>query len=417
MFTLTLKLTTILPILLHILSPPTHAHMLLQSPTRFPSQLDALTFNGPLSTTLSGSPSNYPCHFTTASTTYNLCSSTNCINRTVLTPGTNFTTTLLGQSVHGGGSCQFSLSKDIEPTKDSVFKAIHSVIGGCPARNTPGNIGADNDWSAPGPDEYSFTVPQELEEGEYTFAWTWFNKVGNREMYMNCAPIVVGKSNVNTSAQDDFFDNLPDMFLANIPDVPGCASPPSGQTMEFPKPGVSVERNNVGQDVFVAPVVGDGADCYAPLGGGGESVSHSVEASSVSTLTTTSTISVVPVPVQATRTLSSPSPSILSTAQSPPASSRSPTTPFTKIGIVCTPCDHPGALICIDATHFGICDVDNCAIPQPVAVGTICQNGAILSQGVKKEKRDVLVGSNGRGGVVVRERNGRGRWREMRRRV
>lgn len=162
---------------------------------------------------------------------------------------------------------------------------------------------------------------------------------------MNCAPVVVGtgagnvKSNGSvSSAQDDFFDGLPDMFLANIPDVPECASPPSGQTMEFPEPGGSVERNNVGQDVFVAPVVAKGADCYAPLGGGGGSASQSVGASSASTLATTSTISVVP--IQAAKTLSSSSTPILNTALSTPASSQSsqsPTTPFTKIGITCTP--------------------------------------------------------------------------------
>lgn len=35
---------------------------------------------------------------------------------------------------------------------------------------------------------------------------------------------------------------------------------------------------------------------------------------------------------------------------------------------------------------------------------------------MKREKRDILVGSNGRGGIVVRERNARGRWQEVSRR-
>jgi len=36
-------------------------------------------------------------------------------------------------------------------------------------------------WTA---DTYSFTIPTSLPTGTATIAWTWFNKVGNREMYM-----------------------------------------------------------------------------------------------------------------------------------------------------------------------------------------------------------------------------------------
>ena len=48
--------------------------------------------------------------------------------------------TFQGQATHGGGSCQISLSKDKNPTKDSVWKVILSIQGGCPSKN-PGNVG------------------------------------------------------------------------------------------------------------------------------------------------------------------------------------------------------------------------------------------------------------------------------------
>ena len=38
-----------------------------------------------------------------------------------------------GSAVHGGGSCQISLTKDLKPTKDTDFRVILSIEGGCPA--------------------------------------------------------------------------------------------------------------------------------------------------------------------------------------------------------------------------------------------------------------------------------------------
>ena len=238
---------------------------------------------------------------------------------------------------------------------------------------------------------------------------------------MNCAPVVVGSGAdySDSRVDENFFDTLPDMFLANIPDAPRCASPPDGQTLEFPEPGNSVERNNVGQDVLVAPVVGNGAHCYAPLadgGGGGGSNGWSASQAaadspiSASPSTTTSTIPVTPIKA------SVPSPSSYTTSTSSTAFQSLPV--LTTLVSACTSCDQPGSITCINATHFGICDINYCAIPQPVAAGTKCEDGVIVHQEAQKEKRDNLVGSNGRGGIVVRESNGRGRWRmrDMRKR-
>ncbi|KAK2677244.1 hypothetical protein RAB80_005984 [Fusarium oxysporum f. sp. vasinfectum] len=138
-----------------------------------------------------------------------------------------------GQAVHGGGSCQVSITTDKNPTKDSVWKVIKSIEGGCPSRTATGNLGGNPD--APNPDKYDFTIPKELAAGEYTLAWTWFNHVGNREMYMNCAAITVEGS----GGSKDLLNSLPDMFVANIGNK--CETLPDTD-LAFPNPGKDVSK-------------------------------------------------------------------------------------------------------------------------------------------------------------------------------
>ncbi|KAG9501072.1 hypothetical protein J7337_006756 [Fusarium musae] len=139
----------------------------------------------------------------------------------------------IGQAVHGGGSCQVSITTDKNPTKDSVWKVIKSIEGGCPSRTATGNLGGNAD--APNPDKYDFTIPKELAAGEYTLAWTWFNHVGNREMYMNCAAITVEGS----GGSKDLLNSLPDMFVANIGNK--CETLPDTD-LAFPNPGKDVSK-------------------------------------------------------------------------------------------------------------------------------------------------------------------------------
>lgn len=40
-------------------------------------------------------------------------------------------------------------------------------------------------------------------------------------------------------------------------------------------------------------------------------------------------------------------------------------------------CSNPGALVCPDSQHYGICDIDNCAVIGSVAAGTQCKDGVI----------------------------------------
>jgi hypothetical protein len=163
-----------------------------------------------------------------------------------------------GQAVHGGGSCQVSLTTDKNPTKDSVWKVIKSIEGGCPSRTATGNLGDSPD--VPNPDKYDFTIPKELAAGEYTLAWTWFNHVGNREMYMNCAAITVEGS----GGSKDHLDSLPDMFVANVGN--NCETLPNTD-LEFPNPGEDVSKLKSG---LTGPK-GDGCQKGGSGGGSGGS--------------------------------------------------------------------------------------------------------------------------------------------------
>jgi hypothetical protein len=112
-----------------------------------------------------------------------------------------------GTTVHGGGSCQFSVTTDPQPTKLSRWKVIHSIVGGCPA-SAAGNL-------EPGQraDTFNLLVPEGMPSGKYTFAWTWFNRRGGRrEMYMNCAPISVSGMGENAT----FLESLPDTVASTI---------------------------------------------------------------------------------------------------------------------------------------------------------------------------------------------------------
>ncbi|QGI80301.1 hypothetical protein CEK25_007030 [Fusarium fujikuroi] len=168
-----------------------------------------------------------------------------------------------GQAVHGGGSCQISLTTDKNPTKDSVWKVIKSIEGGCPAKGQEGNMGDNAD--APDPYKYDFTIPKELAAGEYTLAWTWFNKIGNREMYMNCAAVTIEGS----GGSKDHLNTLPDMFVANVGNQ--CETL-ADKDLVFPNPGNDVDKFNGATEAWGAPGTGCKTEAgSAPTGGNGTS--------------------------------------------------------------------------------------------------------------------------------------------------
>jgi hypothetical protein len=41
------------------------------------------------------------------------------------------------------------------------------------------------------------------------------------------------------------------------------------------------------------------------------------------------------------------------------------------------PCPNPGAVVCVGSSQFGLCNINNCAVPQQLAEGTHCTDGEI----------------------------------------
>lgn len=116
--------------------------------------------------------------------------------------------TLTGSATHGGGSCQLALSFD----NGESFHVIKSMEGGCPLTTT-----------------YDFDIPSDAPSGHALLAWTWFNLVGNREMYMNCADVEI------EGGSGGF--NGPEIFVANVGN--GCSTVEGKQTV-FANPGDDV---------------------------------------------------------------------------------------------------------------------------------------------------------------------------------
>ncbi|KAF3895354.1 Chitin-binding, domain 3 [Trichophyton interdigitale] len=222
-----------------------NAHMVMESPIPFnPENLD----NGPLLR----SGADYPCKFTASKETGgSYLPGKFDSSKNVFAIGEKIPLTFKGSAVHGGGSCQVSLTTDKEPTKNSEFKVIHSILGGCPA-NVDGNL--PEDPNGHGASKFEFQIPSSIAPGEYTLAWTWFNRIGNREMYMNCAPIkVTGGSKKRwepTPKRDprSFTPlakraDMPNIFIANVEldSQPYCETA-EGMDVMFPVSGDSVVK-------------------------------------------------------------------------------------------------------------------------------------------------------------------------------
>lgn len=133
-----------------------------------------------------------------------------------------------GTASHGGGTCQLAVSRDPEPTAESIFKIIQVYEGGCPI-SSEGNTGTH---------PFTFQIPKGFPNGRATFAWYWNNRIGNREAFMNCAPITV----IGGSEDLDVFDALPSLFLANLPS--SDCSIEEGSSLKVPNPGAFLLQNH-----------------------------------------------------------------------------------------------------------------------------------------------------------------------------
>ncbi|CAF9921599.1 MAG: hypothetical protein HETSPECPRED_004593 [Heterodermia speciosa] len=264
--------------------------------------------------------------------------------------GSPQTLSFTGSAVHGGGSCQLSLTKDLKPTKDSKFSVILSIEGGCPA-STAGNLGSDPNGS--GASTFQYSIPKDVAPGEYTLAWTWFNKIGNREMYMNCAPITVtGSKKRDLNATEAFVLNdtilpkrdlssLPEMFKANIQSVSGDCHTADSADLAFPDPGSVVQKKGSGA---LNPPTGN---CGSSSGAGSASSAGGSAGGSASGSTSST----------------QPSAAAQPSAAGSSAGSTGSSSGSTSGGLTCSP----------DGTQFQMAG----GPMQPVAAGTKCVSGAI----------------------------------------
>lgn len=302
-----------------------------------------------------------------------------------------------GWAVHGGGSCQFALAEGLSPTKDTAWKVIHSIEGGCPKANVTGNLEEGQD-----PDTYTFAVPDDFAPGDYTFAWTWVNRIAAApEFYMNCAPIAVKAAAGSTKkvkerreAQHQHHPGrrattYPDLFLANIGDASGgCTTSEALEAqiaIEFPHPGDSVSYPNGMDGLYKQPCDGNtrnsGAATTASGGAGSQASSATGGASGAGTSRATSAISSSTAVVVATTTTSLASqqePTTTAAAASQTvgasASSSSAAAAATSTGtaVLDSPCTTDGDLLCVGGTQFSTCTGGKWTTPQNLAENTTC---------------------------------------------
>jgi hypothetical protein len=374
-------------------------------------------YGNPDNSPLAGDGSNFPCKniapdFSSA---------------TSIGLGSTQPLTFTGGATHGGGSCQISVTYDNPPTKSSVWKVITSIEGGCPTKNNPGNIGADA--SAPDPDTYSFSMPADIPTGKAILAWTWFNKVGNREMYMNCAAIDITAGSSKRGVEDELiarnetqlmerdqnaFNALPNMFTANIKNIgnDGCGTK-EGTDTQFPNPGKVVStpgtNSNFGPPVGTC-VNGGSASSGSGSGSGSSAVAPSPSSSAAALpggvfatvpVSSAAAATLAPVasssPVAAAPVATSTAAAAVTSAASPAASSApaSPASPVSGAQSPGSACSTEGEWNCIGGTSFQRCASGTWSAVQQLAAGTSCTAGisATLDMKATNQKRSIRFSS------------------------
>lgn len=338
---------------------PASGHMIMAKPVPYGKETNN---NSPLSP----SGSDYPCKQRPG--VYTVSEIAN------YTAGGTGTLALSGSAVHAGGSCQISISLDKEPTKDSIFKVIHSIEGGCPA------VGK----------EYTFPIPKSIPNGEMTFSWSWANRLGVREQYQQC-----GRISVSNGAQDTKeFEKLPDMALANLASLTTCKTV-EGFDYEYENPGESVEKLGTGPYMPLcggpsSPAPGNpGTPSQQPNNPGIPSQTAKPVIPSSSSPASSAPASSAPASSKAPTTPQPQKPKVTSTATTlvtvtgtppGPASSKAPATPSQAPQQSSAPAPDgkctDGQLLCNGPSKFGLCDHGK-VVWQDVAPGTKCENGVI----------------------------------------
>lgn len=351
-----------------------NAHMSLQFPTPFrasynPNYAGSSNIDYSITSPLEADGSNFPCkgyHSDLGSSE----------GKSVVTwnagGAANFS--VQGGATHNGGSCQAALSYD----KGSTWTVIHSYIGSCPLSSGQ---------------EFDLNIPGDAPTGDSLFAWTWFNEVGNREMYMNCAAVTIDQG--SGSAPSTKFADRPSIFVANVAN--GCTTV-EGKDVQFPDPGPDVTTNNKGQDNSGSFT----GNCGVSKGGysGGAPVETPVQKSPVD----------VPAPIVSpgvfvTATASAPAPTGNGETSTEQPTTEQPTAeqptveqptveeptveqPTTVDAPIKTapsgsgseeaegsPCSSEGAWNCINGTAFQRCASGQWSVAQALSAGTQCTPG------------------------------------------
>lgn len=228
-----------------------HLHITSPAPYNAPENPNAQSKNYDISSPISAA--KWPCSGTSGPSVQ------------TLKTGEQASIKFSGGADHNGGSCQVALSFDGQKT----FYVLHSFIGGCPVQNS----------------EVSYTVPSDTPLGDATLAWVWHNKVGNREVYANCAGVTVEKGSGGPSPAVAF-NNRPDLFVANLGN--GCEVP-QGTIAIYPNPGPDVTGSTDGTPITGCQPINGIGNTRAGSSGGGSSpppVSQPSQTASPSTPTT-----------------------------------------------------------------------------------------------------------------------------------
>ena len=308
-------------------------------------------------------------------------------------------------AVHGGGSCQLAVLYDTSKAADpSNWNVIYSIEGGCPS-NTKGNL-APGYKACTSPEqgdclhEWDIPMPKSVKSGNAILSWTWFNTVGNREMYQNCVNV-----DIEGGSGDGQF---PPLFVANIKSVNNVETTENSDVL-FPEPGefvtimsatdgynyakatVGAADGNQGAPssyaapaptsapaysapAYSAPAASSAPASSAPAYG---APSYSAPANVESGIEsydnqkgrqTQTTFATSARPSSAAPNAEAPAPTSYSSG-----SSNSESNKTSSDG---SPCSEDGALICIGNDSFGICDHGS-AVSRPLAQGTVCRDGII----------------------------------------
>lgn len=240
---------------------------------------------------------------------------------------------------------------------------------------------------------------------------------------MNCAPITVSGGTDN----DDALKSLPAMFVANIPTTE-CTTT-EGDDVVFPDPGSSVETagsatpgkptgpkcgaaaapaDSYGSNTSDSPTTtqapGYGAGSGSPSNeastlviptyGVAKGVGDVVTATTLATVTASGYSSVATGSTQATGAPQLPTSYSESSAGSDTSQSTDTGSNGTTSTGGCTSgavqCNSPGNVVCIGDSQWGLCNIDNCAVPRDLAAGTSCSGGVVSKRHVSRHVRDHL---------------------------